>query len=138
MKRQVAASIEQRGEVLAWARGVCGRAACARALAGLGPPGDDLIDHLATAVGEAFNNAVLHAYRGRAPGVVELVADVSARRVEVSVVDHGTPFDPTRVPPPNLEDLPESGMGLYLMRRLVDELRYEAGPPNVIVLTKLM
>ena len=46
----------------------------------------------------------------------------------VVIRDHGRPFDPGRVPAPDLES-PISrrqvgGLGIYLMRRLMDEVRF--------------
>jgi anti-sigma regulatory factor (Ser/Thr protein kinase) len=49
-------------------------------------------------------------------------------------VDHGESFDPSEVPLPNLKaDLSErkiGGLGLYLMRKLMDEVHYDADSKN--------
>ncbi len=89
-----------------------------------------------SAVSEAFNNVVLHAYKGRS-GVVKIEIDVSApEEMVVRIIDNGEVFDPTAVPLPNLEELPERGMGLYLMRACMDEVAYGPGPPNVLWLRR--
>ena len=89
---------------------------------------------LELAVVEAATNVVRHAYGGRGGRVeVELTRDGST--IDLSVVDSGTSFDPTRVPPPVEPDpadpstWPEGGMGLPIIRAACDELRYhsEAG-----------
>ena len=88
-----------------------------------------------TAVGEAFNNIVLHSYEGRDDGVVEL--DIQAMPDQISIVfrDWGDSFDPDSVPLPDLDTLPESGLGIFIMKTLMD-IRYHAGQPNVLTLSK--
>ncbi len=51
-------------------------------------------------------------------------------RLTIEVVDEGKPFDPMKdAPPPvltgSLEDRPVGGLGLHLVRSLVDELSYK-------------
>lgn len=105
--------------------------------------GAELVDPFSMAVlsafSEAFNNLALHGYRGVPRGTI----DIEVLRVGTSVdgalhirlVDTGRVFDPSQyVEPP--EELPERGMGLFIMRGFLDELRYEAGPPNVLTLVK--
>ena len=49
--------------------------------------------------------------------------------IEVEVSDDARPFDPLSVPPPNLnvslEERKAGGMGVFLVRNLMDEVRYE-------------
>jgi serine/threonine-protein kinase RsbW len=55
-------------------------------------------------------------------------------------MDTGSDFDPSREAMPDLSMLPESHMGLYIMRSFMDEVTYSAGKPptrpNVLTLTK--
>ncbi|MEZ4301688.1 MAG: ATP-binding protein [Polyangiaceae bacterium] len=109
------------------------------------PPLSQARDEIVSAMNEAFNNIVLHAYRGILGGRVDLA--VSARRgeVEIELCDRGRSFDPDAVPdyvaPDDLDiaALPENGMGLYIMRSFMDEVAYTRGAhgkPNVLVLRK--
>lgn len=88
-----------------------------------------------TAVSEAFNNVVLHAYAGREDGIIEM--DIRTRRNHISVElrDFGDSFDPDDVPAPDIDRLPESGLGMFIMKELMD-VSYRAGHPNVLVLSK--
>jgi serine/threonine-protein kinase RsbW len=54
----------------------------------------------------------------------------------VELIDEGKTFNPQAVATPDFESLPESGMGLYIIRAFVDEMDYSPGPPNVLTLTK--
>jgi serine/threonine-protein kinase RsbW len=100
----------------------------------------DFDDKVVSAVSEAFNNVAIHAYRGRSVGAVELELDVGEDAVTIRLCDTGTSFDPTRQKTPVLELLPESNMGLYLMRSCMDQVSYRAGnpphEPNVLTMTK--
>ncbi len=93
-------------------------------------------NELVSAVGEAFNNVVLHGYAGRPPGSVELCLHREADRVVVRIRDWGQSFDPAAASAPDLEKAQESGMGIFIIRSFVDVLSYEAGIPNVLTLTK--
>lgn len=82
-----------------------------------------------TAFGEIFNNVALHAYRRHA-GPLELRLTVDHETLALALLDHGEPFDPAAVPSPDLDALPQGGLGLYLARAVLDELVYRPGPPN--------
>lgn len=100
----------------------------------------DFDDKVVSAVGEAFNNVAIHAYRGRSPGAVELELELSEDAVTIRLSDVGTSYDPTRTPAPELDMLPDSGMGLYIMRTCMDQVSYRPGnppnEPNVLTMSK--
>jgi len=99
----------------------------------------DFDNHVVSAFGEAFNNAAIHAYRGRAPGALEIEVEVGTREITLRIVDHGAGFDPLSVAEPDLDALPENGLGLFIMRSFMDDVSYEtgtAGAPNVLSMTK--
>jgi len=79
------------------------------------------------AVDEACSNIILHAYSGR-KGIVRLILELVGDDLIVTIKDRGKPFDPTSVPPPDLEaDLDErkiGGLGMYFMRKAMDEVSY--------------
>lgn len=79
------------------------------------------------AVDEAITNIVLYAYPDSA-GKISVEAKEENGRLEISIVDKGIKFDPTEVPDPELEVPIEErqigGMGIPLMRRFCDSLRY--------------
>src|SRR5512140_1509908 len=64
---------------------------------------------------------------GRAP-VVDVGFRLEDRTLHVEIVDDGTPFDPLGREEPDttlpLEERPIGGLGVMLVRRLVDEIRY--------------
>lgn len=101
-----------------------------------GLPDSDLQVHVVSAVGEAYNNIVLHGYAEGRAGPVQLEIENGCQCVRVIIKDTGTSFDPAQAECPDLAALPESGLGIFVMRSMVDELSYVAGSPNVLTLIK--
>lgn len=92
---------------------------------------------VASAFVEAFNNAAVHAYRDLPPGDVEVEMRVDRRELEVEVSDFGRRFEPSGVPEPDLEALPEGGLGLFIIRNFMDRVRYESrAGRNVLTMSK--
>ncbi|HHH27444.1 MAG TPA: ATP-binding protein [Polyangiaceae bacterium] len=96
----------------------------------------ELSHAMVSVVGEAFNNVVEHAYGGRGDGEVTIRLRTLNDVLEVQMTDQGKPFEFDDAPEPDLAALPESGMGIYIMRELADEVDYVAGPPNVLTMRK--
>ena len=100
--------------------------------------GRSFADELVSAVGEAFNNIAIHSYAGSKSGDVSITIDFDKKSLRVELIDQGHSFDPSQVAVPDFNSLPESGMGMFIIRSFVDEVEYAPGPPNVLALTKFM
>ncbi len=78
---------------------------------------------------EVLVNIIRYAYSGGPPGQVELRGlAVSEDEFMLEFEDGGPPFDPTLIPPPDV-NLPLSqreagGLGFFLVRKMVNEVRY--------------
>lgn len=81
---------------------------------------------LQVALSEALANAVIRGNRENVAKRVYIEAELSPELIRVSVTDEGDGFDPTVVPEPiRPEQLFETcGRGLFLIRKLVDEVRF--------------
>jgi anti-sigma regulatory factor (Ser/Thr protein kinase) len=86
---------------------------------------EDWIHEVLVAASEACSNALEHAYRGGAPGVVELHATMTAGSVEVVVADRGVWKEPL--------DRGNRGRGRDLMDHLMDRAVIESGPDGTVV-----
>ena len=93
-------------------------------------------NEMVTAFGEAFNNIVIHGYRGRSDGMLDIEAEMTADQIKLCLLDTGREVDFGDVEPPDLATMPESGMGVFMIHALVDEVDYRGGSPNVLSLTK--
>jgi len=100
-----------------------------------GPLFTDFRIQVVSAVGEAFNNIVLHGYAGRRDGMIKLRIRPRTDEIKIEIRDWGRSFDPKEVPIPDLEDLPESGLGLYIIHSFM-EVSYSPGRPNILILSK--
>jgi serine/threonine-protein kinase RsbW len=95
------------------------------------------------AVDEACSNVIEHAYGTDAQGEIQVSCCIRDQDdLVVSVRDTGRPFDPTAVPEPpigaDLENLSEGGLGLYFMRKLMDEVTFyfDEREGNVLTMVK--
>jgi anti-sigma regulatory factor (Ser/Thr protein kinase) len=80
------------------------------------------------AVDEACTNVIEHSYRGKDKDEIILYCQRVGSDFVVTIRDHGLPFNPEDVPPPDLQcgldKRQHGGLGLYFMRLLMDEVRF--------------
>lgn len=93
------------------------------------------------AVDEACSNIIEHAYRCAETGDIEFTCACDDDALTIILRDHGRPFDMETVPAPDisaaLEDRPVGGLGVFLIHKLMDEVRYENLGASGNVLTML-
>ena len=94
------------------------------------------------AVDEACTNSIQHAYRGHNTGELRVCCFREGDDFVVEITDFGAPFDPQSIPAPDvtgpLEERSIGGLGVYLMRQLMDSVQFRADPQsgNVVVMRK--
>ena len=93
------------------------------------------------AADEAASNIIEHAYQGVKKGILEISCGVKDGAITIIMMDYGESFDPVAIPPPDLKaGLSErkiGGLGISLMRKLMDEVHYESGRDKSNVLTMI-
>lgn len=95
---------------------------------------------LLLATEEIFVNIACYAYDGQA-GEVELRFSMEGDVATLVFTDSGTPFDPLENKDPNLglslEERQPGGLGIFLVRKCVDELEYRrADGKNILSIRK--
>lgn len=96
------------------------------------PCAPEEIDAVELALQEALANAILHGNQGH-PNKKVIVAGFceceGPGNLLLVVRDEGLGFDPAKVPDPTTAEAIYSGhgRGIFLMRQLMDEVRYQAG-----------
>lgn len=88
---------------------------------------------LAVALDELLSNVIVHGYADRGVGQrIRIRIEREASNVRVEIVDRARPFDPTTADIPDLDGALESreigGLGIHLVRTLVQGLIYDRGP----------
>jgi serine/threonine-protein kinase RsbW len=97
---------------------------------------------LQLAADEAASNIIEHAYEGISDADFDVTCEMYGDTLTITMRDTGRPFNPSNVRQPNLKaDLSErqiGGLGLYLMRKLMDQVHYISNPKtgNVLTMTK--
>ena len=80
------------------------------------------------AVDEACTNIIEYGYANEG-GTIDIACQRRGEEIVVVIKDTGKPFDPTTVQPPDLntslEERKAGGLGIYFMKTLTDEVRYE-------------
>src|SRR5512137_2231809 len=103
---------------------------------------DNAIYEVQLAVDEAATNIIEHAYGGEGRGDILISYEVAPETLIFKLHDHGKPFDPKLVKNPKLhlklEEVSPRGLGIYWMRRLMDEVRFEFSSDggNTLTMTK--
>ena len=96
---------------------------------------------LQLAADEAASNIIEHAYEGVSDANLVVTCDVRGEMMVISMRDSGIPFDPSKVKQPNfkadLSDRQIGGLGVYLMRKIMDEVRYESNSKTGNLLTMI-
>ena len=95
-----------------------------------------LLGKISLSVIEAFTNSIKYGNSGDATKMVTVVAEKVDNQLKVTVSDEGEGFDYTIIPDPTLiENIEkESKRGLFLMKRLSDELIFENNGATVIMI----
>jgi anti-sigma regulatory factor (Ser/Thr protein kinase) len=97
-----------------------------RVMKGIGA-GERSIFEVQMAVDEACTNIIKHAYSGE-EGPITVICELVDDEFIVTIRDKGKPFDPGSVPAPDLHaDLNKrriGGLGVYFMRKMMDEVSY--------------
>lgn len=93
------------------------------------------------AVDEACCNVFEHAYAG-STGRLDLSVETRGKDLIITVHDKGRAFDPDAVPPADirqpLENRPIGGLGLHMMRQLMDKVAFVFSPEqgNTLIMEK--
>lgn len=92
------------------------------------------------AVDEACTNIIEHAYHGKNGNIV-CTCDVEADGLKVVLLDQATPYNPESWSEPDvnlpLEEVKSRGLGLFLMHKMMDVVKFETSPEGGNCLTMI-
>jgi len=103
----------------------------------------NVVNALNVVLDEAVSNAINHGYDAGVRGEIAVRLRRAGDGVLLEVEDDGRPFDPLQTPPPDLtlplEQRPIGGLGVHLIRNLMDEVSYaRVGGRNVLKMVKYL
>lgn len=96
-------------------------------------------DDVVLAVDEACQNVIRHAYGADGGGDLEVHLTTGPDRLVIDVRDFAPPVDPDRVAGRDLDDVQPGGLGVNLIRSVMDEARFlppPAGGGNLFRMTR--
>ena len=102
-----------------------------------------LVMNLNLVLEEAVSNVIFYAYPQDAvvEEALELTLSCEQDELTICLKDHGIAFDPTKKEDPDLtlsaEERPIGGLGIFLIRQLMDEVSYRReGACNLFIMKK--
>ena len=98
---------------------------------------------VSVALDELLNNTIAYGFAGRRGGEVRIEVELRADRLCATLSDDGGPFNPFERAAPDtalsVEQRPVGGLGIHLVRRMMDEVSYHRrADRNVVILAKLL
>ena len=96
----------------------------------------DDIEDLKVAVSEACTNAIKHSSDDRFTIIYTMIEN----GLTIEIIDNGNGYDTSSINEPDIENLKESGMGLFIIEALMDEVSIESqeGKGTSIKMTKYL
>ena len=91
--------------------------------------GDDIAHAVNLSLDELLTNTLTYGAEGVEQLQVEIVLSLDDAALTTQIWDTGLAFDPSEVPEPDLEadvdDRPIGGLGVFLVREMMDDMRYQ-------------
>jgi serine/threonine-protein kinase RsbW len=101
---------------------------------------DKLIFDVNLILEEVVNNVISYAYKDNNEHKISISMELEGQVLVLKVEDDGTPFNPLAVPEPDidkpLEEREPGGLGLFLVRKITDELGYKREKDRNILIMK--
>ena len=86
---------------------------------------EETLGQILVAIDEALTNVIRHAYQGN-PGKIKIIFEDNPLQTEIIIEDHGTKFDPTKIPEPELPPQKPGGLGIHFIRTIMDAMIYDS------------
>jgi serine/threonine-protein kinase RsbW len=96
---------------------------------------DDLYGNIMISVTECISNAIVHGNQSDTSKMVHLELQLEPGLLRCSIEDEGNGFDFNQLPDPtdpeNIEKV--GGRGIFLMKHLSDEVKFEEGGKKIVL-----
>jgi len=92
----------------------------------------DDVSKIELAVDEACANVIKHAYSKDLKQPIDVAIEIDYKKMSIVVTDHGKGFDFAKMPRTDvkeyLAEMRVGGLGIYLMKALMDEVEFNSKP----------
>lgn len=94
--------------------------------------GKDDVSKIELATDEACTNVIEHAYKHNDKQAIDIAIKLDYQKFTIIITDRGETFDVHEIDLPDMEtylaELRVGGLGIYLMKTLMDEVDYSSEP----------
>ena len=102
---------------------------------------DKIIFTLHLAIDEILTNIISYGYSDTNEHIIDIRYSFQQDYLQLEIIDDSNPYDPSAAPEPDveasLEDRKIGGLGIYLIKNMMDEIKYSSdNGKNTLVLTK--
>ncbi len=98
----------------------------------------EIIDKLVLATDEALANVIKHGYDGHPTGEIVMmlrpVSSVGKSGLDIVILDRGKSIDPAAICGRDLDDLRPGGLGVHIIRSVMDKVQYRKRPGGGMLL----
>jgi serine/threonine-protein kinase RsbW len=93
---------------------------------------DDGIGEIELAVDEACANVIKHAYNYDENKKIDITVETNSSKLTITISDQGRGFDPNKLESPEqrLQKHARGGLGIALIKKVMDEVSFELNPGN--------
>jgi serine/threonine-protein kinase RsbW len=104
---------------------------------------EEMVGMISLAVDEACTNVIKHAYQYASDKKIVIHVSHKNGAFEIQIKDEGKSFDPAIIQSPNMKEylshFRRGGLGMHLMRSLMDNVEYKSnGNNNVVRMVKYL
>ena len=93
---------------------------------------------LDVAIDEIFGNIAYYAYgKGSGNATIQIEMEDNPPKITLTFIDQGIPYNPLESKDPDIEDREIGGLGIFLVKKTMDELSYEyVDGQNILTMKK--
>jgi len=100
-----------------------------------------IINTVNLALDEILTNTISYGYKDSQKHIIELEIEIGEKEITVTITDDAEAFNPLEKEEPNVsqsvEDKPVGGLGIHLIKNLMDKLEYKrVNEKNIFIMRK--